>query len=124
MATWDYDVDGPYYTVVCADPKLRKSAGELATRYIKQYGEEPTHYMSEGYDACSILLHALKNTGSRHPTREEVRKAVAATHDFPGTSGKVTFDEYGDLLHPEIGIYKVVGRELTFLGFTKDLLAS
>jgi ABC-type branched-subunit amino acid transport system substrate-binding protein len=50
-----------------------------------------------------------------------VLKAVAATRDFPGTSGTITFDDHGDLLKPEIGIYKVEGRELKFLGFTKPV---
>ena len=122
FATWDYDVDGPYYTNVCADPRVKEKAGEMVKRYIKRFGEEPTVYMAEGYDAATILLSALKNTGSSQPDREEVLGAVAATRNFLGTSGTITFDEHGDLLQPEIGIYKVEGRELKFLGFTKDLL--
>jgi len=122
FATWDYDVDGPYYTNVCADPQVKESAGEMVKRYIKRFGEEPTVYMAEAYDAAMIILSAFKRMGSSYPSREEVRKAVAATRDFPGTSGTITFDEYGDITQPEIGIYKVEDRALKFLGFTKDLL--
>jgi branched-chain amino acid transport system substrate-binding protein len=124
FATFDYRVEGPYYTNVCADPNVRHRAGEMVQRYIKRFKEEPTVYMAEAYDAASILLAALKSTGTGYPTRGEVLEAVAATRDYPGTSGTITFDEHGDLLEPEIGIYKIQGRKLVFQGFTKDLLVS
>lgn len=124
FATWDYDVEGPYYTNVCADPKVKKKAGEMVERYVKRYGEEPTVYMVEAYDAAQIALASLKNTRSDRPTRAQVLEQIAATRDFPGLSGTLTFDQNGDILNPEIGIYKVEGRELKFLGFTKDLLSN
>jgi branched-chain amino acid transport system substrate-binding protein len=122
FATPDYDVEGPYYTNVCADPRVKREAGEMVSRYVERYGEEPTVYMAEAYDAAAILLSALKMTASNHPDRQEVLEAVAATRDFEGTSGKITFDQHGDILDPEIGIYKVESRELRFLGYTKDVL--
>lgn len=122
FATFDYDVEGPYYTNVCADPRVKTSAGEMVERYVKRFSEEPTVYMAEGYDAAQIILSALKRTGSARPTRQEVLEAVAVTRDFPGTSGTITFDEYGDIVEPEIGIYKVEDRALKFLGYAKDLV--
>lgn len=124
FATWDYDVDGPYYTNVCTDPKVKEKAGEMVERYTKRYGEEPTIYTAEAYDAAKIVLTALKNTKSDHPTRVQVLEQIAATQNFPGLSGTLTFDQNGDILNPEIGIYKVEGRQLKFLGFTKDLLSN
>lgn len=122
FATPEYDVDGPYYTNVCADPKVRPAAGEMVERYIEQFDETPTVYMAEAYDAANIILDALKRVGSSNPSREAVRAAVAATKNFPGTSGTITFDEHGDIQEPAVGIYKYEGGGLTFLGFTKDLL--
>jgi branched-chain amino acid transport system substrate-binding protein len=122
FATWDYDVEGPFYTNVCADPKVQERAGKMVERYSKKFGEEPTVYMAEGYDAAAILLTALKRSETELPTREAVLEQVRALQDFPGTSGSITFDENGDLLNPAIGIYQVEDRQLRFLGFTKDLL--
>lgn len=122
FATWDYDVEGPYYTNVCADPKVKKKAGEMVTRYIKRYGEEPTVYMVEAYDAANIILSALKNTEAATPSRAQVLAQIAATQNFSGLSGTITFDPHGDIVNPEIGIYKVEAKELKFLGFTKDLM--
>jgi branched-chain amino acid transport system substrate-binding protein len=100
----------------------KEKAGEMVERYIRRFGEEPTVYMAEAYDAARIILSALKDTGCSCPGREEVLRQVAATQGFPGVSGTIAFDEHGDFLEPEIGIYKVEGRELKFLGFTKDIL--
>jgi branched-chain amino acid transport system substrate-binding protein len=122
FATPDYDVDGPYYTNVCADPAVREEAGAMVRRYVKRFGETPTVYMAEAYDAASILLHALASLGDETPTRVAVLEAVARTTAFPGTSGNITFDENGDISEPAIGIYKYEDGDLTFLGFTKDLL--
>jgi branched-chain amino acid transport system substrate-binding protein len=123
FATPDYDVDGPYYTNVCADHRVKEPAGAMVRRLVARFGEEPTVYVAEGYDATAILLSALQRAGGT-PTRESVRKEVAATRNFPGTTGSVSFDAHGDIETPEIGIYKYVKGELKFLGFTKDILSS
>ncbi len=94
----------------------------MVKRYQARFGEEPTVQMVEAYDAARILLTALK--GSDRPTRETVRQAVAETRDFPGPSGNISFDEGGDIMEPEIGIYKFERGRLTVLGFTRNLLRS
>ena len=120
FATPGYDVEGPYYTNVCADPRVHKPAGDMVARYVQRFGEEPTVYVAEAYDAARILIDAFGD-GTR--TRQEVLECVAKTRDFPGVSATITFDAKGDMLEPAIGIYKVIdGERLEFLGFTKDLL--
>lgn len=122
FATPDYPVDGPYYTNVCADPRVKPAAKAMVDRYIDRFGEEPTVYMAEAYDAARIILDALMRVDVL--TRDALRDEIAATRDFAGTSGLITFDEYGDIADPEIGIYRVVGRELHFVGFTRELLSA
>jgi branched-chain amino acid transport system substrate-binding protein len=122
FATPDYEVDGPYYTNVCADPAVRDAAGAMVSRYIARYDEKPTVYMAEAYDAAGILLHALAQVGSDNPSRAAVLEAVSGMTDYAGTSGNITFDAHGDISEPAIGIYKYENGGLTFLGFTKDLL--
>jgi hypothetical protein len=48
--------------------------------------------------------------------------AVAQTRNFPGASGLITFDEYGDIVDPKIGLYRLEGETMQFLGYTRDLL--
>ncbi len=121
FATPGYPVDGPYYTNVCADHRVSERAGAMVRRYVARFGEEPTVYVAEAYDAAAILLYALKGAGA-HPTRQAVLREVAATQDFPGASGTISFDANGDILRPEIGIYKFDGTRVRFLGFTRDIL--
>jgi branched-chain amino acid transport system substrate-binding protein len=123
FATPDYPVDGPYYTNVCVDHRVKEPAGAMVRRYVARFGEEPTVYVAEGYDATAILLTALQRAGAS-PNRESVRREVAATRNFPGTTGSVSFDAHGDIETPEVGIYKYDQGELRFLGFTKDILSS
>jgi branched-chain amino acid transport system substrate-binding protein len=122
FATPDYDVDGPYYTNVCADPRVSPAAGAMVQRYIARFGEEPTVYMAEAYDAAGIILEAIERAAASGLTRASVRDAVAATRSYEGASGTITFDEAGDIVTPAIGIYKYKNGGLTFLGFARDLL--
>jgi branched-chain amino acid transport system substrate-binding protein len=122
FATPDYDVDGPYYTNVCADPRVSPAAGAMVRRYIERFGEEPTVYMAEAYDAAGIFLEAIERAAASGLTRASVRDAVAATRSYEGASGTISFDEYGDIVTPAIGIYKYENGGLTFLGFARDLL--
>lgn len=120
FATPGYDVVGPYYTNVCADPEVQEKAGAMVERYIKRFDEKPTVYTAEGYDAARILISAF---GDGNRSRKEVLEAVRDTNEYPGVSSTITFNEEGDLSNPAIGIYKVEdGKELSFLGFTKDIL--
>ena len=120
FATSGYDVEGPYYTNVCADPRVHKPAGDMVARYVERFGEEPTVYVAEAYDAARILVEAF---GDGQRSRAQVLEAVAATRNFPGVSATISFDSKGDMTEPAIGIYKVLeGKRLEFLGFTKDLL--
>ncbi len=121
FATPDFPVDGPYYTNVCADHRVNERAGAMVRRYVARFGEEPTVYVAEAYDAAAILLRALKRAGA-HPTRQAVLREVAATRDFQGASGTISFDANGDILRPEIGIYKFDGTQVRFLGFARDIL--
>jgi len=50
-----------------------------------------------------------------------VLAAVAQTRDFPGASGRITFDAFGDITDPKIGIYRLEGDQMIFLGYTHDL---
>jgi len=54
-------------------------------------GAVPGQFPAQAYDAVRIMLAAVEKAHP-NPTREKVRDALAETRDFPGVTGKTTFD--------------------------------
>ena len=67
---------------------------EFAERYFNQYGEEPTILEAQGYDIAGILLTLLND--SRIQSREDLRRALAQLHSYPGVTGATRFDLQGE----------------------------
>jgi ABC-type branched-chain amino acid transport systems, periplasmic component len=65
---------------------------QYVTKYRSLYNSEPTQFSGQAYDATNILLNAIVKAGGADATREKVRDALAETKDFPGVTGKTTFD--------------------------------
>jgi branched-chain amino acid transport system substrate-binding protein len=65
----------------------------------KQPGE-PLSDASLGYDAVLLLADAMRRAG--RPERRLIRDALAATRNFPGVTGKITFDSHGDPVKPVV----------------------
>jgi branched-chain amino acid transport system substrate-binding protein len=75
----------------------------LLSRYEAQYGETPTVvYYAHTYDATNVLLDAIEAVaaqeadGTLHIGRQALREALYATADYPGLTGSLTCDRYGD----------------------------
>ena len=118
LATPEYDVEGPYHTSASTDVRLRPSAAAFAQAYRDRYGELYSIYTAEAYDAANILIAACVR--ATRPERSLVLEQVARTKNFSGASGPITFDQYGDRLNPQIGMVKVSGETLEFLGYTRE----
>ena len=98
---------------------LAKSASEGAyvisspvitdNNFIKTYKEkfkkELGSYSANSFDATNILISAIESVKDKNP--EKIAKAVGQTKEFPGLTGKLTFDSKGDLLEPKFSIYQV-----------------
>jgi branched-chain amino acid transport system substrate-binding protein len=70
--------------------------------YRRLYGAVPDSFAATSYDAARILLDALARAGT--DDRRAIRDALAATRDFPGVTGDLTFDENRDALKPLVVI--------------------
>jgi branched-chain amino acid transport system substrate-binding protein len=121
LTTPGYDVAGPYHTSTATDVWLNPSAAAFAQAYQARYGELYSIYTAEAFDAAHILIRAC--TRAARLDRAAVLAEVASTRDFPGASGLITFNERGDRLNPQVGIYQVVNGKPVFQGLTAELLA-
>jgi branched-chain amino acid transport system substrate-binding protein len=121
LATPDFDVEGPYHTSASTDVRVKSSASVFAQAYLARYGTLYSIYTAEAYDAANILIAACAR--ALELERAAILAEVARTRDFPGASGSISFDEFGDRLNPEISIYRITAGVPVFLGTTHELLA-
>ncbi len=75
----------------------------LRQRYEQRHGEPPQHFShAHNYDAARLLLRAIESVAVRGADgglvvdRQALRDALYATRNFPGVTGPLTCDEFGD----------------------------
>jgi len=73
---------------------------EKVQAYISEFekvaGRKPNLHAACAYDSMMMLGDAIKRAGSTD--RTAIRDALAATDEFPGITGKLTFTENGDVV--------------------------
>ena len=78
-----------------------QSPPDSARRFIKEYkelfGEEPNYPALLAYDAMKIVALAIRDGGY---SPEGIRDALYRIKDFPGITGKTSFDSRGDAIKP------------------------
>jgi len=91
-------LDGSYFTNHYSpddtDPRVQK----FVQNYRSRYRTVPDALAATGYDAALIMFEAIKRAGSLEGGA--IRDALAATKDFPGVTGTVTFNENRDAVKP------------------------
>ncbi|MEB2345832.1 MAG: penicillin-binding protein activator [Deltaproteobacteria bacterium] len=66
---------------------------EFDRRYASAFGEEPTVFAAQGFDAANLVALQLARGAS---DRESLRRSLLATELYPGVSGPTTFDPDGN----------------------------
>jgi len=100
-----------HYSPYDTDPQVQKFVND----YKARYNSIPDALAATAYDAAHIMFDAIKRANSLDG--KAIRDALAATKDFPGVTGKVTFNENRDAVKPIVmievkdgGIYAVRER--------------
>ena len=87
-----------HYSPFDTDPKVQKFVND----YKARYGAIPDALAATAYDAARIMFDAIKRANSLEG--KAIRDALAATKEFPGVTGKVTFNENRDAVKPIVMI--------------------
>jgi branched-chain amino acid transport system substrate-binding protein len=87
-----------HYSPDDADPLVQKFVSD----YKSRYGTVPDALAATAYDAARIMFDAIKRANSLEGSA--IRDALAATKEFPGVTGKVTFNENRDAVKPIVMI--------------------
>ena len=93
------------------EPEVRK----FVEGFTGIYGFPPDAFAATAYDAAHLMFDAVERAGSSDP--RAVRDALAATRDFKGVTGAVTFDAERNAIKPVViiriepgGVYAVQER--------------
>jgi len=62
----------------------------FAAAYKSRYNDDPNRVAAMGYDAASLMIKAVGEAGT--PDITKLKKALAATKEYGGLSGLITFD--------------------------------
>jgi branched-chain amino acid transport system substrate-binding protein len=73
------------------------TARAFVEAYRAEYGEVPTTYGTEGYNAGLMLVAAIEKAQSSDP--QKIRDALAGLRDVPTAFGPLTFDEHNQVTH-------------------------
>jgi len=95
-----------------AERKAGKTKGIFISKYASQWGEKPDAFSLNAYDGAKIIIESLKKAvkkgsdGTYTVDRAAFQKTVAATKNYDGVSGGITFTPNGDLV-ANVGVYTV-----------------
>ncbi len=98
------------------------SDDEAVRRFIKayraKYGEAPQRFAALGYDTLRLLYDAMVLGGTAHP--DTVRASLRQLKDYHGASGRINFDENGDVVqYPRLFIIQD-GQPIPYQGFLDE----
>jgi branched-chain amino acid transport system substrate-binding protein len=87
-----------HYSPYDTEPKVQKFVND----YKARYNTVPDALAATAYDAARIMFDAIKRAPSLDGAA--IRDALAATKDYPGVTGNVTFNENRDAVKPIVMI--------------------
>ncbi|MFC1493673.1 ABC transporter substrate-binding protein [Thermodesulfobacteriota bacterium] len=82
---------------------------EFVRLYNESFGEDPGVLAATGFDTIRLIKHILSNVEIF--TRYDFQKALMENDDYTGITGKISFDEYGEVEKDPV-LLTVYGRRL------------
>ena len=115
-------LDGVYFPLPSFDPHSDKPIVKaFVTAYQARFGTEPDIFAAHAYDATRLSLLVLGK--AKYLASDELRKTIHFdVTDFPGVTGEIRFDDYGDVHHIPVMYIVKNGKVLNFDIYRKKLL--
>lgn len=117
------DPTPPYHSLAGVDIRLKPSARSFLQAFAARYPLmlAAPQYAAEAYDCAGLLLEAIRRAGTGD--REAVLAALQGLDGFNGAIGPIVFDDRGDLVDPEIGLYRCQDGQRRYIGAIRALVA-
>jgi branched-chain amino acid transport system substrate-binding protein len=100
-----------------SSPDTRQYPGDYPAfleAFVEKYGENPQQiFHAHGYDATNMIFAAIEEVaeegadGTLTIDLGALRDAIYATSGFPGITGELTCNPFGDCGAPAIGVYEI-----------------
>jgi branched-chain amino acid transport system substrate-binding protein len=110
------DLKEGYFTVHWSEDLDTDESREFVARYKKRY--KIPDFATIVYDASMLLFDAMKRAESLDS--QSIRDALAATENFDGVTGKISFDENGDPVKQVLVMKITNGRPDLFMIITPN----
>ncbi len=89
-------LEGTVYSTHYSAESKAPASRRFVTAYQARYGSVPVGLAALSYDSVQVIADAARRAGSTE--RGALKKALAATRDFPGITGRTTLDEHRDAI--------------------------
>ncbi len=100
--------------------KTNPKAKKFADDYKAKFNSEVAIYSTEGFDAATAFIEAVKAGKTKPEEINEFLKTIAA----PGVGKQIKFADNGELATQDIFIYQVEGNKLPLLGNSNEAKVS
>ena len=84
-------VEGAYFSTHYSPENQSPAVVAFNGRFRQRWGLDTNALSALGYDSAMVLIDALRRAGTTDAAK--LRDALAATKDFAGATGRITFDE-------------------------------
>lgn len=100
-----------------------RTEGDLAQNFVaayrQHYGVDPDIYAAHAYDAIRVVIWTIAE--AKAYTTSEIRKVLAyGMKEFPGVTGIIQFNDYGDVHHNPIMFIIRDGQVLNFERYIEE----
>ena len=112
----------PYHSLAGIDMRIKPTARAFYEAFAVKFPMllVAPQYAPEAYDAASLLLEAMRRAGD--VDRGKVLKELQNIGTYQGSVGEIRFDEKGDLVGAEIGLYQCIDGLRHYIGSLRDLI--
>jgi branched-chain amino acid transport system substrate-binding protein len=113
-------VEGVYFPQPAFDVKSESQiAQDFVAAYRQKYDDEPDIYAAHAFDAMRVVIWVVGE--SKTFTTAELRKTLAfGIKEFPGVTGIIQFNDYGDVHHNPIMFIIRDGQVLNFERYIEE----
>jgi len=92
---------------------FEKAQLEFKKKFKAKFGAEVQVYAPYVYDGVKVMVAAMVKAGSSDPAK--YLPVLAATKDYKGVTGNISFDNKGDILNGALTLKTIKGGKLTDL---------